>query len=115
MRPLQLSKQQQQQQQQQQKQQDASNSSSGAPPLMAWRDGITLAEAQAALLLAVDALYEVPSGDQALARTEHLAALRRLHDGDGGEDTGARGPEAVVVAAAQAPTGTGHWAHGQGT
>lgn len=48
---------------------------------MTWRDGITLQEAQAALLATVNAMYVIPPGEKSLVPQEHLAALEDLCDG----------------------------------
>ncbi|KAI8463548.1 MAG: hypothetical protein J3K34DRAFT_526893, partial [Monoraphidium minutum] len=61
------------------------------PPPMAWRGGVTLQDAQAALLAAVAAVYPVlPSAaDGAAAPQEHLAVLNSLCDGSSGSFHGA--------------------------
>lgn len=69
-----------------QKQRDAPPGAAGPlPPPMAWRDGITLQEAQAALVATVNAMYVIPSGDASLGPQEHLAAIEKLCDGGSGE------------------------------
>jgi len=51
---------------------------------MQWQDGITLLDAQSALLATVNALYVIPSGDKSLPPAEHLAAVEKLCDGGSG-------------------------------
>jgi hypothetical protein len=56
---------------------------------MAWHDGITLQDAQAALLATINAMYVIPSGERSLPPQEHLATLERLCDGGSGAWGGA--------------------------